>query len=587
MSVSRPEPAYRVLRDLAVPLRDGARLATDVYLPEGGGPWPVLLARTPYGKGDVFQSQFILSMQFADAITEGFAVVIQDTRGRGGSEGSFTPFADERDDGYDTLEWIVSQSFSDGNVVMFGASYVGATQWAAAASGHPALRAIAPVLTSPRFREDWVLPGGAFHLAFQLQWAFEALAPVEAQRRDWDGAGAGAAAALLREMRRDPASAFARRPLLDETLLTVAPYFGSWLRRPGEPQDRLPAGPALPDGSTPLPALHVIGWNDLFAHGGLRAFERAIAPGAPAAEHQYLIAGPWSHGNMSDWQGDTWHGYDSSGAGADVQGDQLRLAAAVVAGERPDLPRVRYFTSGINRWRTSETWPLEGIGTREFRLRADGALRSPDAPPGAEDVDARPDPAVDRWIAFTSDPENPVPSVGGPSFLPGLLQGRNSGPMDQREVESRDDVLLFTSQPLPAPMQVTGIARLDFWGACDREDCDWSVRLCDVDAAGVSRVIADGHLRSRFRDAHERGLEPGVPERFSVELSPTSHVFASGHRLRLQITGSNFPRYDVNPHRMVPIPVARPHDYVRATQHVVIAPGREARLLLPVLTPER
>src|SRR5690606_25178233 len=176
---------YRVQRGVEVPLRDGVRTIVDIYRPEGDGPWPVLLTRTPYGRGDVFQTQFILNMQFADAVSAGFVVVAQDIRGRGESTGEFIPFVDEEGDAHDTLDWIVAQDFSDGRVAMFGASYVGATQWLAAVSRHPALVSIAPVLTAPEFRDEWVHPGGAFHLAFQLQWLIEALGEQDIAHRQW------------------------------------------------------------------------------------------------------------------------------------------------------------------------------------------------------------------------------------------------------------------------------------------------------------------------------------------------------------------------------------------------------------------
>lgn len=581
MSVLEPEIGYRVSRDVPIPMRDGVRLAADLYVPDGVGPWPALLTRTPYGKGSVFQSQFILSMQFADAVSSGFVVVVQDSRGRGGSEGSFTPFESEIEDGADTLDWIVAQDFSDGNVAMFGASYVGATQWAAAATSHPALKAIAPVLTSPELREDWMFPGGAFHLAFQLQWAFEALAPVEAQRGGW-GADEGRAAALraLGEMRRDPEQAFSRLPLLDDDLIAIAPYLEKWLRHLWDDGAQTRFEPARLIPVLPVPGLHVIGWNDLFAGGGLRAFERAIASDTPSADLQFLIAGPWSHGNMSDWQGDSWYGYDASGEGAGIQGAQLELAKAAVEGRMPDLPRVRYFTTGLDEWRTSEEWPLAGVQTSEIHLSADGAL----LPVSARQGGAPEQEPVPGLVSFRSDPRDPVPSVGGPSFLPGLLQGRNSGHKDQRAVELREDVVVFSSEPLEDDLHVIGVPRIRLWGSCDREDCDWSVRLCDVDAAGTSRSITDGFARARHRTAITRGLEPGTAVRFDIDFSPISHLFRAGHRIRLQVAGSNFPRFNLNPHHMVSIAVAGPHDYVEAVQTIAIGSECDTKLLLPVVS---
>src|SRR5690606_36549662 len=217
--------------------------------------------------------------------------------------------------------------------------------------------------------------------------------------------------------------------------------------------------------------------------GGLRAFERSSEADAPAAHRQYLVAGLWSHGNMSDWQGDRWYGYGASAEAVGIQQMQLELARAVMDGREPEIPRVQYFTSGVDEWRSSEVWPLPDVHNEHWAFSADGAL-----------VPAML-PILDGDTAFRSDPGDPVPSVGGPSFLPGILQGRNSAHKLQTAVEERDDVVLFTSPPLSEDLHIIGEVTAKIWGACDRLSADWVVRLCDVSPDGMSFGITDGVLR--------------------------------------------------------------------------------------------
>ncbi|MCV2394489.1 CocE/NonD family hydrolase [Actinotalea sp. M2MS4P-6] len=572
MSVHRPAPSFLVRRDVAVPMRDGVRLATDLYVPDGPGPWPVLLARTPYGKESAFQSQFILNLEPPHAVAAGFAVAIQDTRGRNGSEGSFWPFAAERSDGADTVDWLAAQDFCDGRVAMYGASYVGATQWLAASGRPEALVAIAPQLSMDHYRADWTYQGGALQLGLEVLWVLESLGAADVPRRHADAPeDLARATEVLARLQHDPPATLARRPVLDEDLALIAPYTASWLARPEEDAewDAVDVSQLMP--RLEVPALHVVGWHDIFCEGGLQAYRRAVDPGAPAADRQYLLAGPWSHGNMSDWQGDGWLGYDASAWGIDIQGQQLELFRAVLDGREPDLPKVRYFTGGIDVWRTADRWPLPGVAPQRWHLRQDGVL-------GEE-------AGVAGECSFVADPDDPVPTVGGPSFLPGLLMATNSGAKDQAEVEARDDVLVWTSPPLVEDLHVAGTVEAELWGRCDQEDCDWTVRLCDVDADGLSLGVTDGILRARYRDGAASPLVPDEVTRFVVTVGSTSHLFRAGHRVRVQVAGSNFPRFDRNPHRMVPVATSTPEDAVPARQTVVWGPAHPSSLVLPVAPP--
>lgn len=573
--------AYRLGRGVAIPMRDGVALSADVWTPEGEGPWPTLLQRLPYDRSNSFQAQHIAALEVVRAVDAGFAVVLQDTRGRYASGGSFAPFVHEAPDGEDTIAWLREQPFCDGTVGMYGASYNGATQLLAASRAPRGLRAIAPQLTGADYRDGWTYRGGALQLGFVLLWIVESLAPPDVARME-PGPERAAAERALAELQADPAAAFARLPLASPDLTLLAPYAAEWLRGPAPSRYWEEISPASRYGAFDVAALHVAGWHDIFLEGSLRNYVglRSGAATAWARDHQHLVIGPWSHGNPSDWQGDRWHGYAGAIGALDPTAMQLELFAAALAGRPPELPRVRLFTTGVDRWREEDEWPLARARERVLHLRSDGDAAGAggtlaDAPPsGAE--------PPDRWI---SDPLDPVPSAGGATFLPGPLLGRNSGPKRQEAIEARADVLTYTSAPLPADLEVTGEVVLELHAASSASDCDWTARLVDVEPDGAAYGIVDGILRARWRHGWERpvALEPDRPELFRVVLGTISHVFRAGHRLRLQVASSNFPRFDRNPQQLVAVERATRADFRVARQTVLHTAERPSRLLLPVV----
>jgi putative CocE/NonD family hydrolase len=328
--------------------------------------------------------------------------------------------------------------------------------------------------------------------------------------------------------------------------------------------------------------IHIAGWNDLFLEGSLRNYigMRTGSATQDSRDNQFLLIGPWSHGNLGDWQGDEWLGPEAAAGALDLTTVHLDFFTAILEGRRPDMPRVRYFTSGINRWQSAGDWP---VASHELPLYlASSGHAATDSADGAL-TPKRPDHAgADTW---TADPNNPVPTVGGPTFMPGMLYGRNSGPMSQSTVEARDDVAVYTTEPLVADLEVTGAVRLVLHAASDGTDCDWTARLVDVGADGTTRSVVDSILRARYRHgfAHPQPLTPGLVEAYEFALGSTSHVFLAGHRVRLQLASSNFPRFDRNPQQYIPIAQAPAKDFRTATQTVVYGPESPSRLLLPVV----
>lgn len=559
-----------IRRQVPVGMRDGVQLATDVWLPAEGGPFPTLLQRTPYGRGFASGTQTNAGMENLRALEAGFAVVIQDTRGRFDSEGDFEPFAHEADDGVDALAWIRDQPFSDGRVATYGASYVGVTQLLLAQQGPEGHVAMAPFLTAGRIRDGWLRRGGALQLGFLWLWLIEGLGPPDADHRALGVDHPGRR--WLAEAATDPGEAMRRLPLLTQDALEAAPYLERWLAGGPDGDRWASVEPTIGVARVRARGLHIVGLNDLFAEGSLQTYRELREGGATSAvrDGQWLVLGPWAHGNLGDWQGDGWLGRDASVDSLDLPGLQLDFFRAAMEGRDPDLPRVTYFVTGENAWHEADAWPPPGRDV-VLHLATDGRLST----------DPLRDPGVLRYLA---DPDDPVPTVGGQTYLPGVQLGKNSGPKDQREVEARADVLVLRGEPLGEALTVAGPVRLELWAQSSAQDCDWTGRLVDVDPPGCSLGIADGILRSRHRhgDARE-ALVPGEAECFVIDLGHVSHRFAAGHRIGLQVASSNFPRFDRNPQTLVEPHLARPQDFVIAEQTVHVGADRASRLLLPVL----
>ncbi len=560
------QATFRLIDNVDVAMRDGVLLKTDLWLPATDGACPVLLQRTPYRKEAPFGSQYISALEFQAALRRGYAIAIQDTRGRYQSGGEFIPFEFEGRDGADTIDWLRRQPFCNGNVGMFGASYVGATQVLALSENPRGLKAIAPQLTTARHDETWMYRGGALELAFLLLWVIEALSadhilhrmagmPTDVRERSQ---------AFLEFSQRNPFAAFARLPILDEAITELAPYVGDWF------DPRMIGGKSRSSRSdwvktNETAMLVVAGWNDIFLEGSIELFEKAKSRWArQSGMPDRLIIGPWSHGNPSDWQGEEWLGQGASSI--DLPEEHLAFFDSILQDRQPASPTVRYFRSGSNSWHAAPDWPLpDTVAVPHFLDCGRGTLGST---AGAK-----------ASAAYVSDPSTPVPSVGGATFLPGLLLGRNSGPLDQASIEIRKDVLVFTGQSLRDDLEVTGLVTACLWVTSSATTCDWTAKLCEVDQNGRSLGIVDGI--QRWTRANLMGDDP---IELTIHLGHISRLFRKGHRLRLQIASSNFPRFDRNSQSGVASTLARQSDFVVATQQVFSGGSHPSRLIIPVVS---
>lgn len=571
-------------RDVTVPMRDGTLLKASVYRPESDTPVPAILIRLPYGRNIFgFQRYATDSLRAAEA---GFAVVYQDTRGRFQSEGEFYPHIHEATDGYDTVEWVAEQSWCSGNVGMTGASYYGATQWLAAMTQPPHLRAIFPFITPSEGYEGLFYQGGAFQLGLALLFALF-MAPDTARRLAEEDRIDEEEIMELVLANDEMDSHYRHLPLATHPLLREsksAPYYLDWLAHPSDDEYWRAIAINRHYSQIQVPAINVGGWYDLLLHGTLENYVRMKEEGGTEAarQGQGLIIGPWAHSADTGIFPSYSFGVRSSLDMVDLTGLQLKFFAHHLKGEATDVenePPVRLFVMGENRWRDEQEWPLARTQYTPWYLHSDGHAKSEGGTLTPET------PGQEPQDVYLYDPHDPTPTIGGPTFLPGFMIGANAGPSDQRPAESRADVLVYTSDPLERPVEVTGPLTVKLFAATSAPDTDFVARLCDVHPDGASRILAEGIIRARYRAGTDqaRAIEPGRVYEYEINLVATSNVFKAGHRIRLDVTSSSFPRFDRNTNTGNPLGQDGHDDLRPALQTIFHDDAYPSHILLPVI----
>jgi hypothetical protein len=555
-----------------VPMRDGVKLAADVYLPKGEGPWPAVLTMTPYNKNN-------FGGMSGEINRKGFALVAQDIRGRFASEGADWPVFShngwgEIQDGYDTIEWIAKQKWCNGKVGTFGGSAGGILQNMTAPSRPPHLVCQYVQVAFSSMYHQGAYPGGAFLKNLVLGWLEENRFSPENLK-------------MIRE-----------HPEYDEL----------WKQLDAE---RVAS-------KVNVPAMFFGGWYDIFNQGTINSFVTIQNGGDKGAKGRCkLVMGPWAHGMFTDLvypksqppaMVDSWKWFDlwlnSDGETADGiryvvrKGDTLaklakeygitideitkaneiedpnRIAARMaitIPGVR--IPPVHYYVMGDpsdpkapgNEWRTADAWPIPAKPTPLY-LAADGSLSR--VPPKEKQASR----------SFQYDPKNPVPTVGGANLLLPL------GPKDQRGVENRPDVLVFTSEVLPTPIEVTGRVKVVLWASSSGTDTDFTAKLSDVYPDGRSMLVLDGIIRARYRNGFEKSelMKPGEVYKFEIDLWSTSILFNRGHRIRVAISSSNSPRFEPNPNTGEHSGLSEKS--IVATNTIYFDASRPSYILLPIPT---
>ena len=534
-----------VTRQVDVPakMRDGVTLLADVYRPVEAGSYPVILMRLPYDKSTA-QMYVYASPEFY--ASHCYIVAIQDVRGQYASQGTFYAFRDEMNDGYDSVEWAAALPDSSGKVGMYGFSYVGATQWLAAVMQPPHLAVIVPAMTSSDYYDGWSYEGGAWSLAFEESWPIFTIALASARRT-----GDQSSVAKILDAAGKIAQTYNHLPLTDYPWLSpgvpnIAGYFYDWLSHDTWDDYWQQWSIRKRYGRVQVPALNFAGWYDVFLNGSIENFVGMRKEGGSdvARSAPRLVIGPYIHFPWKAKVGDADFGFEAVNP---IDGLQLAWFDRWLKGKDNGADReaaVRVFVMGVNRWRDAADWPIPGTVFTKYYLHSLGEANTRFGN-GRLDIDA---PAADEPADhYRYDPTDPVPSRGGHSCC--TPEVAPVGPYDQAEIEQRADVLVYSTSVLQQSVEVTGPISLTLFAASSAVDTDWTAKLVDVYPDGRAINLNNGIIRARYRDSleHTSPISPAQTYKYVINIWPTSNVFLPGHRIRLEISSSNFPQYDRNP----------------------------------------
>ncbi len=558
-TASKPVHEVRIEFDRRIPMRDGVTLSADVYRPDADGRFPVILTRTPYLKTPRDKTSLDRLRYFA---TRGYAVVVADVRGRGDSGGAFAPYRDEGRDGHDAIEWCAGQPWSTGKVGTLGGSYTGKNQWLAALEQPPHLAAMVAMVTpSDPFVE---FPTGV-PIPMDIGWHHMTSGHViqSMDAVNWN-------------------TLYHHLPLLtmDETLGQPLPYWREMFQHARlddwwEPQryqnkfDRVR-----------VPVLHISGWYDDEQIGTPLNFAGMVAHGATeeVRRSQKLLMGPWPHGVLAQ---PTKLGEVNFGPSAriDLPGHLLRWYDHWLKGIDTGLmnePPVRIFVMGANQWRDEHEWPLSRAKRVKYFLHGRGRANSFYGDGSLSTAEPSDEPQ-DR---YTNDPARPVPFITDPTFA------QIGGPDDYRPVERRDDVLVYSTEPMSEDTEVTGPVRVRLYAASSAPDTDFTAKLLDVWPDGFAQRLCDGMVRARFRDGMDRPspIEPGRVYAYEIDCWNTSQVFQKGHRIRLEVASSAFPKYDRNPNTGAAL--GQSAELKTADQTIYHDREHPSHVVLPVIPPK-
>ncbi|MEW6355115.1 MAG: CocE/NonD family hydrolase [Planctomycetota bacterium] len=518
------EQNVKMMFHVKVPMRDGVTLSADIYMPDGPGPFPTILVRTPYdNNGSVGKGRLCAS--------RGYAFVAQDCRGRYDSDGNFYPWHQEADDGFDTQEWIAKQPWCNGKIGMVGGSYLGLVQWLSAMRGSKRLTCIAPRVITSNFYDSPNYGGGAFQLALNMLWGFRMLGRVNqnVDHYDW-------------------CKLFRALPLItaDEQAGRHVKHWKDWVSHPSYDDYWKEVSVEENYEKITVPALIMGGWYDLYSKQVFTNFNGMTQRGGSesARKGTRLIVGAWPHPlSASTKTGEVDFGPDSK---IDLEAVEDQWLERYLKGNESaaiqDAP-IRLFIMGRNIWRDEREWPLARTEWTNYYFHSRGGANSL-LGDGVLSTETPSDEPPDR---FTYDPHTPVPTMGGnnccaPNILPW-------GPYDQRPTERRQDVLVYTTDPMEEDLEVTGPIVVKLYASSSARDSDFTGKLLDVYPCGYAMNLCDGILRARYRESFEKAkfMRPGKVYEFTIDLWVTGNVFRKGHRIRVDISSSNFPRFDRNP----------------------------------------
>jgi putative CocE/NonD family hydrolase len=575
------QQSYAVIAQNSVPMktRDGVTLYSDIYRPKAEGRFPVILMRTPYDKS----ASWAVAPAYQIA-THGYVVIVQDVRGRYTSDGEWYPFRHESNDGYDAVEWAAALPSSDGKVGMMGGSYVGATQMLSAIAHPPHLAGICPMVTASNYHDGWTYQGGALEQWFDQNWTTQ-LATNTLWRLIAKNTNALRSAPML-PLTHYPAFNYTSLPAGADATAQLAPYYLDWLAHPDYDAYWKQWSIEEHYSDIRVPALHIGAWYDIFLAGTLRNYMGIKAHGGTdaARNNQRLLIQIGGHAGFGRRIGDVefgdeavkfpntdvlidWYDYLFKGAQNEFATDKSSTTGQPV----------RIFVMGANMYRQESDWPPPEAKPTRYFLHSGGSANSLRGDGGLSLTQ----PKKETSDKFMYNPENPMPTIGGSLCCD--AEHYEPGPRDQRAAENRDDVLVYSTGPLAEDLEVTGPVTLELWVRSSAVDTDFTAKLVDVSPGGFAMNLTDGILRMRYRDSQEKPepMNPGQVYRISVDLWATSNVFRKGHIMRLEVSSSNFPRFDRNLNTAADQATSR--EFVSATNTILHDAEHPSALLVPVI----
>ena len=550
-AVEQQASAISVSENVPVPMRDGVNLMANIFRPDEEGAYPVVVMRTPYGKGNAKNGE---GRAFAE---NGYVYIVQDCRGRWPSEGRWYPGVNERNDGYDTHQWVLDQPWCNGSIGTTGGSYVGYTQWITAPDAGSYLKAMFTSVPLFDWYKDTAYVGGACHLAQMMDWGVGMAVPPKGHPGiDW------------KKWKKDEAIRHLPLATWDEMIGFKVNYLRDWIAHPEfdsyweqmRMTDKLDKVKA--------PNITISGWYDIFVS---QAFENIERLKQESTAPQYMVVGPWPHGvkakvgeidfgkeaNLNrHYLQSNWFGHWLKGKDTDID----------------NWAPLRIFVMGTNKWRDEYEWPLARTKFTPYYFHSNGNAKTA----AGDGTLSTHEPAGEPADEYVYDPANPVPTKGGCNLTIA------AGPFNQREIEKRRDVLVFTTDVLTGELEVTGPVKTVLYAASSAPDTDFTAKLVDVYPDGRAMNICDGIIRARYHNQGEAELiEPNKIYRYEIDLWPTSNVFLKGHRIRVEISSSNFPRFDRNPntgHKF-----GADAQIVKANQQIYHDQLHPSHILLPVI----
>jgi uncharacterized protein len=536
----------KIIHEKNVPavMRDGITLYAEIFRPEAEGKYPVLLQRTPYNKAYLPLTTMVLDP--IEAAHQGYVVIIQDVRGRFESEGDpFYIYKHEFNDGYDSVEWAASLPYSDGNVGMYGLSYKGMTQFQAAIMQPPHLKAIFPITWGT---DVFMYRGGALELGLLISWSLATIGPnavVKAKQGKEDFLKEFMT--LVQSIDHIEELAFNQLPIQDSEWLKLGDGYAKFVHDIFEhnTKDEYHQEISVIEKAEKIevPVFGIAGWYDLLLGQDLKHYEKW-----KQKKNTKIMIGPWAHAGFSPAVGELNFGLSASSLLLEMKTDLTSLQLkwfdywlkGIENGITEEAP-VKIFVMGENKWRNEQEWPLKRTVYTPFYFDSKGKANTKEGD-GILSVNL---PQEETFDSYVYDPANPVPTLGGNHLLP-MYYPR--GPIDQQNIETREDVLVYTSEVLEEDIEVTGPVKVILFASSSAPDTDFTAKLVDVHPTGKAFNIVDGIIRAKYRDKNKPPslITPNEVNSYEIDLLATSNVFKKGHRIRVEISSSNFPRFDRN-----------------------------------------